>query len=97
MTEDEAVEKFRSLLGQSVARRLRSDVSVGTSLSGGLDSSSIVAFCDETTSSQYSHKCFTASFPGFEKDESAQSSQVASHLGLQQFIVPVTVQGLLKD
>lgn len=35
-------EQFRDLFYQSIRRRLRSDVSIGTSLSGGLDSSSIV-------------------------------------------------------
>ncbi|HEV2415710.1 MAG TPA: asparagine synthase (glutamine-hydrolyzing) [Candidatus Dormibacteraeota bacterium] len=41
--EDRAVEQFQELLRRSVAMRLRSDVPVGTSLSGGLDSSTVVA------------------------------------------------------
>jgi asparagine synthase (glutamine-hydrolysing) len=40
--EGAAVERFRTLLERSVRMRLRSDVPVGTSLSGGLDSSTIV-------------------------------------------------------
>jgi asparagine synthase (glutamine-hydrolysing) len=40
--EPEAFDKFRDLLERSIRMRLRSDVSVGTSLSGGLDSSAIV-------------------------------------------------------
>jgi len=40
---DDAVQRFRALIERSVAMRLRSDVAVGTSLSGGLDSSTIVA------------------------------------------------------
>lgn len=38
----EAVERFRGLMADSVALRLRSDVPVGSCLSGGLDSSAIV-------------------------------------------------------
>jgi len=40
--EREASERFRELLTESVRLHLRSDVPVGTCLSGGLDSSSIV-------------------------------------------------------
>jgi asparagine synthase (glutamine-hydrolysing) len=41
--ERDDTERFRMLLEGSVRMRLRSDVPVGTSLSGGLDSSTIVA------------------------------------------------------
>ena len=41
ITDDEAIEEFNHLFTQSVKRRLRSDLPVGTSLSGGLDSSSV--------------------------------------------------------
>jgi len=39
---DEAVERFRAVMADAVALRLRSDVPVGSCLSGGLDSSAIV-------------------------------------------------------
>lgn len=44
---DEAVGEFRDLFRQSVKLRLRSDVPVGSCLSGGLDSSAIVCCIDE--------------------------------------------------
>jgi asparagine synthase (glutamine-hydrolysing) len=43
LSAQEAAEELRSLLGESVKIRLRSDVRVGTCLSGGVDSSSIAS------------------------------------------------------
>lgn len=40
---EEAIERFHALLESSVSLRLRSDVKVGTCLSGGMDSSSVAA------------------------------------------------------
>lgn len=42
LTESQAAERFRELLSNSVRLHLRSDVPVGSCLSGGLDSSAIV-------------------------------------------------------
>ena len=70
----DAVEKFTELLTRSVNRRLRSDVPLGTSLSGGLDSSSIAFMVDQlqnnTTEKHNSLHTFSAVFPGFIRDES---------------------------
>lgn len=65
--ESALIEQFADLFNTSVKRRLRSDVSVGTSLSGGLDSSSIVAsLLDNKVTTLHT---FSAIFPGFEYDE----------------------------
>jgi asparagine synthase (glutamine-hydrolysing) len=63
---NEASDKLKQLLEQSVKRRLRSDVTVGTSLSGGLDSSTIVGLVSAIHSNV---NTFSARFPGFSKDE----------------------------
>src|SRR6185503_6691528 len=104
ISDNEAIEQFRHLFSQSVKRRLRSDVAVGTSLSGGLDSSSVVAIASQfmpndyrlpTIDSQLSS--FTAIFPGFDKDESHFASHVAKHFKLQPHTVEITVNDFIHD
>lgn len=71
ITMDKAAERFRELFYTSVSRRLRSDVPVGSSLSGGLDSSAVVAVIDDLNKNKaVKQNTFSAVFPGFEKDES---------------------------
>ena len=68
-TSDKNVyDKFLFLLDQSISRRLRSDVPIGSSLSGGLDSSSIVTLINKITEGKAQH-CFSARFNNFNKDE----------------------------
>lgn len=95
--DEEVMEKFTRLLQTSVKRRLRSDVPVGTSLSGGLDSSAITAFSHAVQAAGNSHTAFTAVFPGFEKDESAAARLAAEHFGLQHFTTTVSANDLLND
>lgn len=103
ITDEEATAQFRQLFHTSVQRRLRSDVAIGTSLSGGLDSSSVVAAIDaclnaiDKKNSPYRFKTFTAIFPGFEKDESKYSKMVSDKFGLQQHTVAITAEDMLAD
>jgi asparagine synthase (glutamine-hydrolysing) len=67
---DDAMESFRELFTQSIQRRLRSDVAVGSSLSGGLDSSLIVCLVSELLKGKGSNiNTFSARFKNFVKDE----------------------------
>lgn len=67
----DAKEKFRSLFFESVNRRLRSDVLVGSSLSGGIDSSLVVCVMDELLKDhpESIQNTFSARFKNFHKDE----------------------------
>jgi asparagine synthase (glutamine-hydrolysing) len=70
ITEDQAAQRIFELLSTSVSRRLRADVPIGSSLSGGIDSSIIVTLLDLLDEDKtIQRKTFSASFPGFKKDE----------------------------
>lgn len=68
---DDAHLAFRELLADSVKLRLRSDVPIGTCLSGGLDSSTIVALMDREIDQPI--RTFTALYPepGFDESKYA--------------------------
>jgi asparagine synthase (glutamine-hydrolysing) len=77
-----AVATYRELLADSVRLRLRSDVPVGTSLSGGLDSSAIVALVAAAAGPEPPRHAFTARFPGFARDEWPYARAVAERAGV---------------
>jgi asparagine synthase (glutamine-hydrolysing) len=97
ITDTEAIEKFGSLFQESVKRRLRSDVPVGTSLSGGLDSSSIISSLHSLTTHHSPLTAFSFVFPGFEKDESEFAKLVADKYSLKQFTTTPDVTSLQND
>ena len=73
---EDAAAELRELLVDSIRLRLRSDVAVGTSLSGGIDSSAIVALSAQLGRDHRRH-AFTARFPGYARDEWGYAQQVA--------------------
>jgi asparagine synthase (glutamine-hydrolysing) len=97
VSEDEAAERLKTLLSQSVNRRLRSDVPVGTSLSGGLDSSSILAFICQANEQPAAFKTFSAVFPGFSRDESDRIRLISDAFGVANYQVQPDADGLLHD
>lgn len=90
ITEQAAIEKFRELLHTSVKRRLRSDVPVGSSLSGGLDSSLIVCLIDDIIKGTGQvQKTFSAVFPGFAKDERKYIDKIVAATNAEaHFVTP---------
>ncbi len=93
ISADDAVEKFNQLLSTSVSRRMRSDVAVGSSLSGGLDSSTISALIHQH--SRNKPHSFSAVFPGFEKDEWPFIKLINNKFHQQHHIVTPTENGLI--
>ena len=81
ITEMDAQERFLELFTGSLSRRLRSDVPVGSSLSGGLDSSAIVLLIDKMKATGQKQKTFSARFRDFSKDEGSYMEMVGKKAG----------------
>lgn len=64
-----ALETIRDLLISSTQLRMRSDVRVGSCLSGGLDSSILIGLLYSHHNLEQAYPSFTASFPGHPVDE----------------------------
>ena len=98
MSEKEANETFSELFYTSVKRRLRSDVPVGSSLSGGLDSSLVVCVIDELIKgTNQQQKTFSAVFPGFKKDERQYMDYVLSKINAEAHFVTPSDDEMIRD
>lgn len=87
---DKQKEIFRELFLNACKIRMRSDVAIGTALSGGLDSSAVIcamAFLSKNndkvshTQKDWQH-AFVASFPGTALDETKYAKTVTDHLNI---------------
>src|SRR5206468_3670489 len=79
-SDAEYVEEFRERLRAAVRRRLISDVPLGAFLSGGIDSSSVVAMMVEAMPPS-EVKTFSIGFHDRSFDESEHARRVAAHFG----------------
>ena len=88
----EAVQTIQNELRRAVVYRLRSDVRVGSCLSGGLDSSSVVALAAGLTTKKDDFIAVTASSEDPENDESTYARRVAAHVGIRDIVVRPTYE-----
>ncbi len=88
---DGQVEHYRELFLDACRIRMRSDVPIGTALSGGLDSSSVLSSMSyirgsgDTTERMALEwqKAFIGTYPGKEIDERMYADEVIRHTGVQ--------------
>jgi len=102
---DEQVERYRELFLDACRIRMRSDVSIGTALSGGLDSSSIVCGmrhirdtgnAGERLASDW-QRAFVATYPGSEIDERKYADEVIRKTGANPVYCEITPNMYLEN
>ena len=91
----EAVERIGALLAESVRIRLVSDVPLGAFLSGGLDSSSVVALMRRATDGPIRTCSMTFAEPGFSEAQYARA--VADVVGTDHYERVVTADELVQE
>jgi asparagine synthase (glutamine-hydrolysing) len=98
-SKDEIAEELRERLKEAVRRRLISDVPLGVFLSGGIDSSSVVAMMAELMPPSQI-KTFAIGFEDKSFDESPHARRVASFFGTdhrEQILQSKTLLDILPE
>lgn len=97
LSKPEAVDHFKALLTDSVRIRMRSDVPVGSCLSGGLDSSSIVCINRDLLGDVSNYHTFTGTFPNTTADEEKFADIVRRSTGVVGHTVAPTAEQFEND
>ena len=93
VSTQEAVSRIEALLEQSVKGQMLSEVPLGAFLSGGVDSSTIVALMQKHSAKPI--KTFTVGFRDEHFNEAVHAKAIAEHLGTEHTELYVTAQDAL--
>ncbi|MBS1743295.1 MAG: asparagine synthase (glutamine-hydrolyzing) [Bacteroidetes bacterium] len=95
---EDAAKEFRRLFELSVLRRMRSDVTVGSSLSGGIDSSAIVLLANKYKNNLQGQNTFSARFKNFNRDEGKFIEKVIAYAdNIQPYTVWPSAETFLAE
>jgi asparagine synthase (glutamine-hydrolysing) len=90
-----ATDELHDRLRRAVRARMESDVPLGAFLSGGIDSSLVVALMAERQSKGV--QTFTIGYSDPRFDESGHAARIAQHLGVTNTIMMLTPADVLRE
>ena len=95
LSEEELTEQFETLLSDAIREQMVADVPVGAYLSGGVDSSLIVALMQKQVGEKV--RTYTIGIEGGDSDEAPWARKVADALGVKHTVEYITKNNMIQS